>query len=36
MTVWTGREQYYVQQLELQHTNEQLQQLRLQFQLLHR
>ena len=30
------REQYYVQQLELQQTNEQLQQLRLQFELLHR
>ena len=36
MTVWTGREQYYVQQFELQQTNEQLQQLRLQFQLLRR
>ena len=30
------REQYYVQQLQLQQTNEQLQQLRLQFELLHR
>ena len=31
-----GHEKYYVQQLELQQTNEQLQQLRLQFELLHR